>query len=110
MTRLARLIVVLTGVLAAPAFAHPGHSHAIKQPAAETKAKAVVQTMIQRKILDASWAGRAPARAERRDGGGGEVEWLVTFRNDTAKDPAKRTLYVFLAEDGEYLAANHTGK
>ena len=76
--------------------------------AAETKARAVVGTMVDRKIVGASWRTVAPASVATRERAGSK-EWVVTFRNPKERARAKRTLYVFLSESGEYKAANHTG-
>ena len=113
--------------LTSPALAHPpgedgedGHARVYRPPAAEApravfsaaaaqaKARAVVDTMIQRKVVGPNWRGVAPAAASVRDKGGAK-EWVVTFRNPKERVRAKRTLYVFLTEMGEYKAANHTG-
>ena len=50
----------------------------------------------------------APVKAEVRERPSGK-EWVVSFRNDQEPVRAKRTLYVFLTEAGEYKAANYTG-
>jgi hypothetical protein len=107
--------MIAVAVPSVPAFAHPGGHGEEEQPtisraAAEAKAKEVVKTMIGRNILEASWGPLAPASADLREGTTGGIEWVVVFKNPTAKDPAKRTLYVYLSNDGAYLAANHTGR
>ena len=113
--------------LTSPALAHPpgadgedGHARVYRPPAAEApravftaaaaqaKARSVVETMIQRKLVGPSWRTAAPAAASVREKGGAK-EWVVTFRNPKERARAKRTLYVFLTESGEYKAANHTG-
>lgn len=105
-----RFAAILSLGLAGAAFAHPGHDHEpVTRAVAEAKAKTVVQAMVRQKLLEASWSARPAAAAELRDDGGGQAEWRVTFRNPAAKVTAKRTLFVFLAEDGGYLTSNHTG-
>jgi uncharacterized cupredoxin-like copper-binding protein len=98
---------------AIPAFAHPGghgeETVTISRANAEAKAKTIVETMISRGLLEASWKGLNPSSADLREGASGGLEWVVTFKNPAAKVAAKRTLYVFLSNDGIYLAANHTG-
>ena len=105
---------------ASPAFAHPPEEHddyvappAVARPVftaagAQTKAKAVLGTLIERKVVGASWRAVGPAAASVREKAGAK-EWVVTFRNPKERARAKRTLYVFLTETGEYKAANHTG-
>lgn len=115
-TRLPVAVALILGLsaTAVPAFAHPGgHGEevtTIPVANAEAKAKTVVDTMIGRDILEASWRGLNPVSSNLREGDTGGLEWVVVFKNPAAKDPAKRTLYVFLSSDGFYLAANHTGK
>ena len=111
---LAAALVLGLAAPAFPAFAHPGghgeETVTIPRANAEAKARTVVDTMIGRDILEASWRGLSPASADLREGGTGGLEWVVVFKNPAAKDAAKRTLYVFLSSDGIYLAANHPGK
>lgn len=38
------------------------------------------------------------------------LKWVTIFRNDAIADQARRTLYLFYALDGHYLASNFTGK
>lgn len=110
---LAAALALAATAPAFPAFAHPeGHGEettTIPQGNAEAKAKTIVDTMIARELLEPSWKGLPPASASLREGGSGGLEWVVVFKNPKAKDAAKRTLYVFLSNDGIYLAANHTG-
>lgn len=97
---------------AAPAGAHPGHgleSEMTPRELAVSSANYVVQTMIERGVLDQSWRNIAPSNAQLRDRAG-NTEWLVTFRNAGVADPAHRTLYVILTPMGEYIAANYTGQ
>ena len=37
----------------------------------------------------------------------GKQQMVVTFRNDAVRQPAKRTLYVMMTTDGEFVSANH---
>jgi Family of unknown function (DUF6488) len=88
----------------------PAHSHdPVNKAEAQAGARDVIATMISKKIVDASWKDAALQTAELKTRGRSR-EWVVTFRNDTAADPAKRVLYVFLTETGDYIAANHTGR
>jgi hypothetical protein len=59
--------------------------------------------------LDASWQSAALEKAELVDGKKGK-EWKLTFQNPAAPDAAKRTLYVFFSQPGNFIAANHTGQ
>jgi hypothetical protein len=110
------LIVALALALAAtaaagPALAHPDHEDSIRPMAEEgvvrQKASGLIDTMIERKAIEPSWKGAAPAKVEYRTR---EAEWVVTFNNSRAADPAKRVLYVMFNPYGDYVAANHSGK
>lgn len=109
---LLRLAMIVGLAFATPALSHPGHDddvEPIARAAAEAEAQRAVQTMVRRKMLDASWAARPPVDAELRHAGEGH-QWRVIFTNPAAKDMAKRSLFVFLRADGKYLTFNHTGK
>ncbi len=104
------LTTVLGLSLIAPAFAGPGHSHdPITKEQAAAKAAKKRDQLVKAGKLDKSWSGVAASGVEQKTYAKGP-EWVVTFRNEAAADPAKRTLYIFYALDGHYLAANFTGK
>ncbi len=118
---------LMLAAVTTPALAHPpgedgGHGSSMRfqtpvaeQPrpvftaaSAQAKAKTVVGTMIDRKIVGPSWRTVTPVKTETREKNGGR-EWVVTFRNDRERARAKKNLYVVFSESGEYKAANHTG-
>jgi hypothetical protein len=92
------------------AFAGPGHSHdpITKEQAAAAAAKKRDQ-LVQTGKLDKGWSGVAVSAVEQKTFAK-DPEWVITFRNDGVADPAQRTLYIFYALDGHYLASNFTGK
>lgn len=97
-------------MIATTAFAGSGHSHG---PITKDQASAVAvkkrDQLVQAGKLDKSWSGVVVSGVEQKTYGKGP-EWVVTFQNSAATDPAKRTLYMFYALDGRYLASNFTGK
>lgn len=97
-------------MIATPAFAGPGHSH---DPVTKEQASALAvkkrDQLVKTGKLDKGWSAVAVSGVEQKTYGKGP-EWVVTFRNSTATDPAQRTLYMFYALDGHYLASNFTGK
>ncbi len=97
-------------MIATTAFAGPGHSHApiTKEVAAEMAVKKRDQLVMSGK-LDKSWSGVAVSSIEQKTFAKAP-EWVITFRNDAIADQAKRTLYMFYALDGHYLASNFSGK
>lgn len=94
---------------AGPGHEH-GHSHeAISQVQAEAVATKNVNRLASSGKIDKSWATVKASKVEKKTFGS-TPEWVVVFNNNDIADAEKRTLYVFLSVDGEYLAANHTGK
>ena len=57
-----------------------------------------------------SWAAvKEPASFDQIDGETGK-EWKVTFKDPAAADKSKESLYMFFTAQGNFIAANHTGK
>jgi hypothetical protein len=89
--------------------AHEGHKHeTIDAVKAAVRGKEVVVMMVEKGKLEARWKLIEPQKTaikkvKDRD------EWEVIFENPAAKDKAKASLYVYLATDGDYKAANFTG-
>lgn len=89
-----------------------GHSHAqtpIDQQVAETKAIEIIASLVEREKIDKSWLSRQADSVEKKVFND-NLEWVVTFNNETIADLDKQKLYVFLTINGEYIAANYTGK
>lgn len=97
-------------MMATTAFAGPGHSH---DPVTKEQASAMAvkkrDQLVTAGKLDKSWGGVKVSGVEQKVFAK-NPEWVITFRNDTIADETKRTLYMFYALDGHYLAANFTGK
>jgi hypothetical protein len=88
----------------------PGHSHdQITQRQARDFAKRVVAAMVREKAVGESW-NKATLTTASKKKRGRTSEWVVVFDNPAEPDPAKRSLHVFLDLEGEYLAANHSGR
>ena len=67
------------------------------------------QALISGGKIDKSWQAIKPASFEQVDGQRGK-EWKVTFKDPAAADRAKETLYMFFTAQGNFIAANFTGK
>ncbi len=108
---LAGLLLVVAALMldARPLAAHPGGHGPIDYEQALESGAMVVEEMVEGKYVDASWHGMRPISAQRMIRNQENV-WMVTVRNPDAPDPAKRMLYIFFDEFGDYLAANHTGR
>ena len=59
--------------------------------------------------LDAAWSALTPEKIEAVEGKKGQ-EWKVTFKNASAQDKTKATLYMFFTLPGNFIAANFTGQ
>jgi hypothetical protein len=88
------------------------HFHGSKPAAKDTVLKCAdkrVQRLIARGKLDAGWKAIPPESITTIDGEKGK-EWKVVIQNPAASDKTKATLYLFYAENGNFIAANHSGK
>jgi hypothetical protein len=109
-----KLFVALAAAMsvAAPATAHPDHDmYEQENPRllALNSASYVVERMVERNAVPASWRDIEPTSAVLRQRNNA-TEWVVTFQNDAITNPAERTLYVMLTQSGVYIAANYTGQ
>ena len=101
--------------LSLPAFASDAedcHFHGSKAASQETVSGCAIkrqQALITGGKLDKSWLGIKPAAFEQVDGQRGK-EWKVTFKDPAAADKAKETLYMFFTAQGNFIAANFTGR
>ena len=96
------------------AFAGAGHDHGaprepVSQQQAEQIASRVVETFVSKGTLEKSWSNTRVEKAEQKQFGD-SLEWVIIYKNETASDPEKGTLYVFMTLGGEFLAANYTGE
>jgi hypothetical protein len=80
---------------------------AIKEPVAV--ALKHVKLLLKKGKIEKSWEEVEEGTGKMQQFGK-RSEWIVTFNNPQAKEPSKRTLYLFLTLTGKYIAANFTGK
>lgn len=98
-----------------PAFASDAadcHFHGSKVASQETVSGCAVkrqQALITSGKIDKSWQAIKPAAFEQVDGQRGK-EWKVTFKDPAAADKTKETLCMFFTAQGNFIAANFTGK
>ena len=110
------LILSLSAALWAPAaWADKGgscHFHGNK-PAVEATVSGCAQqrkdALVKSGKLDAAWSALKPEKIEAVEGKKGQ-EWKVTFKDASAKDKTKATLYMFFTLPGNFIAANFTGQ
>ncbi|ATH07325.1 hypothetical protein BIY24_05050 [Halobacteriovorax marinus] len=98
-------------VLAGPGHDH-GHSHShSKNEVSKERTGEIGRQHIQRLVkkgkLDSSWLKSTFNKSEKKVFGK-NTEWVVTFNN---KNGLKgKTLFIFLRLNGDFIAANFTGK
>ena len=97
------------------ALADPGnscHFHG-KKPAAEATVSGCAlqrkDALVKSGKLPAAWAAVQPHTIDVVDGKKGK-EWKVSFKDPTANDKSKETLYMFFTPPGNFIAANFTGQ
>ena len=109
------LLTTIALAVPLPAFASDAedcHFHGSKAASQETVSGCAIkrqQALITGGKLDKSWQAIKPAAFEQVDGQRGK-EWKVTFKDPAAADKAKETLYMFFTAQGNFIAANFTGK
>ena len=87
-----------------------GHSHdPVSQGQVEVVAIKSVANLADKGKIDKSWKSIGVTKSEKREFSG-NMEWVVSFKNENISDASKQTLYIFLTLGGEYVAANYTGK
>ena len=97
------------------AFATPGgscHFHGNKPAAEATVTGCAAQrkeALLKSGKLDASWSAVKQDKIESVAGKKGQ-EWKVSFKDTTAKDKTKETLYMFFTLQGNFIASNFTGQ
>jgi hypothetical protein len=114
MKTLIAMTLALTVFVAPAAYAGPsggGHSHGapITSDQAAANARQIVEILVSKEKLDKSWSNIKPAETKQAKYARGP-EWVVAFNNPAVSDAAKQTLYVFLTLQGDYVAANFSGK
>ena len=67
------------------------------------------EVLISRGKIDASWKDLKHEKITQVDGKKAK-EWLVTYKDSAAKDKAKEMLFMFFSLEGNFIAANFTGK
>lgn len=107
--------LAITAALANSAKAGPGdscHFHGTK-PAAEA---VIIKCADQRKEslikggkLEGGWAPIKHESISMVDGKKGK-EWRVVYKNSSATDKTKASLFMFFTPVGNFIAANHTGQ
>ncbi|MEN9811093.1 MAG: hypothetical protein RLZZ488_2660 [Pseudomonadota bacterium] len=106
----------LTSFHSTAAFADAGgacHFHGRKEASEETviRCSAHHRTRLSSKgKIDALWVNLSHESITKVTNPKGKQEWQVVFSNPTASDETKKKLFMFFTLNGNFVAANHTGK
>lgn len=103
-----RLLGAMLFVVALAAFAH-GDEPVVSQDEATARAGRAIDLLVEQQRLAPSWRGRKLKLVETTQAPMGPV-WIISFENSEEANQAKRVIYIYLDDHGEYIGANHTGK
>jgi hypothetical protein len=107
--------LAITALMASSAFASGEadcHFHGKKVASQETVSGCATKRqalLVQSGKLDKSWLNVKASNFEQVDGKQGK-EWKVTFKDAAATDKSKENLYMFFTPQGNFIAANFSGK
>ena len=92
-------------------FAHPDHGDEtpVSKEQATLLAARAVALLVEQKHLAPTWQTKKLKDVATTETPMGPV-WIVSFENPNETDKAKRLVYIYLDEFGNYLGGNHTGK
>lgn len=93
---------------ATAALAH-GDQPVVSQDEATARAGRAIEVLVEQQRLAPSWRGRRLKLVETTQAPMGLV-WIISFENGDEANQAKRVIYIYLDDHGEYIGANHTGK
>jgi hypothetical protein len=110
MTNFARLLLAAWFLLFAAALAaHPNHDGPpISREELPGLGQRTMSLLVDAKQLAPSWRGKPVKEISSRQLPEGVV-WIVSAENPGEADPAKRTVYMFFDELGNFVGGNHTG-
>jgi hypothetical protein len=103
------LTLFSSAVLAGTDHDHGVPLEPVTQQQAEQIASRIVSTFSRKDEIDQSWNNIKVDKSEKKSFSG-NLEWVVSYKNEAVSDPEKRALYIFLTLGGEFIAANYTGK
>jgi hypothetical protein len=110
MTYVLRLLLAASFVLFAAALsAHPNHDGPpISKAELPGLGQRTLSLLVDAKQLPPSWRGKPVKDVSSRELPEGTL-WIVSAENPGEADPAKRTVYMFFDELGNFVGGNHTG-
>lgn len=67
-----------------------------------------IAQLVTSKKLAKTWMFKKLKTVNTQETANGNV-WVISYENSSEKSEARRTIYVFIDEMGNYLGTNHTG-
>jgi Family of unknown function (DUF6488) len=109
MNHLVRFVAAgVFALLAGAASAHPNHDGPpISKAELPGLGQRALSLLVDAKQLAPSWRGKPVKEVSSRQLPEG-ILWIVTADNPGEADPAKRTVYMFFDELGNFVGGNHT--
>lgn len=105
------LLAAMLSVVAISAHAHGDHEHENDSPISKDNALIIsnnaVGQLIDSKKLAKTWMFKTLKAVNIQETANGKV-WAISYENSSEKSEAKRTIYVFIDEVGNYLGTNYT--
>jgi aromatic ring-opening dioxygenase LigB subunit len=120
----AALLVLSSLFFGSTAIAGNGHDHShdhshdhpqgyvqtpVTQDVAEKTADKIFVSLIAREKVDKIWTAIKASTVAQKEVNG-KAEWEVIYINKKVTNKEKQKLYIYLTLDGNYIAANFTGK
>lgn len=104
------LSVAVLATFASPALAHPEHDEMPRRvapkPMGEVAKSEVIKLVTQAKLA-ASWSSATASNTQSKVIGGA-TRWVITFQNPAIRTAANRTLFIVLAQNGDFVSHSFT--
>jgi Family of unknown function (DUF6488) len=112
------IVSAFAATLFASTAAHAGadancHFHGAKPAAEATVIQCATQykdKLVEGGKLERSWQSVSKVDKMEQVDGQRSKEWKLSFKNPSAADKTKDTLYLFFSLPGNFVAANHSGQ
>ena len=89
------------------------HFHGRKEAGEETLIRCAAyhrNRLAKKGTIDSTWTALNHESIDKVNNTKGKPEWRVVFANTAQSDETKKKLFMFFSLNGNFIAANHTGK
>jgi hypothetical protein len=89
------------------------HFHGRKEAGEETLIRCAAyhrSRLAKKGTIDSTWTTLNHESIDKVTNTKGKPEWRVVFANSSQSDETKKKLFMFFSLNGNFIAANHTGK